>query len=414
MPGPHVKPQEPGLARRDCAPPNGREHYSVRGAFTLPNKFAERADVVPLRALRNWAWSKRKTWRRRRHSLAKRVKRRAHSLVKRAKAFARSMTNRQPRKKQMPLLLASFLTRNLPASRERGFRPEKSFIIHARLRTANRFRWDLETIWRETLAGFEWLARDVDRDSEVSFVPNPGNIGDALINVSCYRYLTARFRKITVSSWREAPANKHVFIAGGGNLVQDLYDDMAGFLGGLDRGQQLYLFPSTVSGYEALLGQLRGRTRMLSRERVSFAHVREHLGEVDTALGHDAAFALADRLRAAFRIAIHQVPPQKTARFYRKDTEGKIGEPGDGDLMARAGGAWTDPAEAEKAVLAIVPEILACSRVYTDRLHCAILSALLDRYVVLRPNSYFKNQEVFDHSLSRFANVRFHAEALDA
>jgi exopolysaccharide biosynthesis predicted pyruvyltransferase EpsI len=87
---------------------------------------------------------------------------------------------------------------------------------------------------------------------------------------------------------------------------------------------------------------------------------------------------------------------------------------GCGDLMARAGGAWTDPAEAEKAVLAIVPEILACSRVYTDRLHCAILSALLDRYVVLRPNSYFKNQEVFDHSLSRFVNVRFHAEALDA
>lgn len=310
----------------------------------------------------------------------------------------------------MPPLLASFLTRNLPASTERRFRPEKFFLTH--YRTANRFRWDLETIWLETLAGFEWLARDVDRDSEVSFVPNPGNIGDALINVSCYRYLTARFRKITVSSWREAPANKHVFIAGGGNLVEDLYDDMAGFLGGLDRGQQLYLFPSTVSGYEALLGQLRGRTRILSRERVSFAHVREHLGEAETALGHDAGFALADRLWAAF--AIHQVPPQKTARFYRKDAEGKIGEPGDGDLMAGGGNDWTDPAEAEKAVLAIAPEILACSRIYTDRLHCAILSALLGRYVVLRPNSYFKNQEVFDHSLSRFANVRFQAEALDA
>jgi exopolysaccharide biosynthesis predicted pyruvyltransferase EpsI len=272
----------------------------------------------------------------------------------------------------------------------------------------------LETIWRETLASFEWLARDVDRDREVSFVPNPGNIGDALINVSCYRYLTVRFRKITVSSWREAPANKHVFIAGGGNLVEGLYNNMARLLGGLDRGQQLYLFPSTVSGYEALLGQLRGRTRMLTRERVSFRHVREHLGEADTALGHDAAFALADRLQAAFRIAIHQVPPQKTARFYRKDKEGKIAEPGDGDLTARADSDWTDPAEAEKAVLAIVPEILACSRIYTDRLHCAILSALLGRYVVLRPNSYFKNQEVFDHSLSRFANVRFHAEGLDA
>jgi hypothetical protein len=267
----------------------------------------------------------------------------------------------------------------------------------------------LEAIWRETLAGFDWLARDLDRDSEIGFVPNPGNIGDALINISCYRYLTGRFRKVVVTSWRDEPAAAHVFVAGGGNLIEEFYGDMADFLAGVARTKRLYLFPSSIKGYDRLLAALSGRARILCREATSFDHVREHLGDADSALGHDAAFAMADRLRAAFRDRI-SVMPRRSARFYRLDVERKIAEPGDGDLMAQESGDWVDPAEAERAVLTVVPAILSCGRIYTDRLHCAILSAMLGRYVVLRPNSYFKNQAVFDHSLSRLANVRFHAE----
>ena len=38
-----------------------------------PSSSVERADTVPLRAIRDWVWRQRKLWRRRRRSLKKRV-----------------------------------------------------------------------------------------------------------------------------------------------------------------------------------------------------------------------------------------------------------------------------------------------------------------------------------------------------
>ena len=48
----------------------------------------------------------------------------------------------------------------------------------------------------------------------------------------------------------------------------------------------------------------------------------------------------------------------------------------------------------------------AC-KVYTDRLHVAILSAILGKETYLYPNSYYKNKGVYEFSLSGFPNVKF-------
>jgi len=47
------------------------------------------------------------------------------------------------------------------------------------------------------------------------------------------------------------------------------------------------------------------------------------------------------------------------------------------------------------------------SKVYTDRLHVAILSAILGKETYLYPNSYHKNKGVYEFSLSKFRNVKF-------
>jgi hypothetical protein len=47
------------------------------------------------------------------------------------------------------------------------------------------------------------------------------------------------------------------------------------------------------------------------------------------------------------------------------------------------------------------------SRIQTDRLHVAIAGALLGREVHLHPNSYYKNQAVYDYSLEQYENVTF-------
>jgi len=51
--------------------------------------------------------------------------------------------------------------------------------------------------------------------------------------------------------------------------------------------------------------------------------------------------------------------------------------------------------------------IANASKVYTDRLHVAILSAILGKETYLYPNCYHKNKGVYEFSLRRFPNVSF-------
>jgi exopolysaccharide biosynthesis predicted pyruvyltransferase EpsI len=258
----------------------------------------------------------------------------------------------------------------------------------------------------ETEEGFAWLCNDIDPSEPVTFVPNPGNIGDALINLSCHQYLARRFDRIRLCSVDEIPQTERVFVAGGGNLVAGLYASVAAFVERHCRDRRLHFFPSSVKGMDRWLDRLSGRLRIVCREPVSFAQVAAHVPAGEVLLGHDAAFRLAPRLRAAFAAGIAAHPPG-AARFFRTDGERAHALPTDRDLMAEAGGDWRDLAEAERVVAGAAITLLGFGRIYTDRLHCAILAALLERYVVLMPNSYFKNEAVFGHSLSRFANVRF-------
>ena len=46
-------------------------------------------------------------------------------------------------------------------------------------------------------------------------------------------------------------------------------------------------------------------------------------------------------------------------------------------------------------------------RVYTDRLHVAILATILGKETVLYSNSYYKNRGVYEYSLSNYPNVKF-------
>jgi len=52
-------------------------------------------------------------------------------------------------------------------------------------------------------------------------------------------------------------------------------------------------------------------------------------------------------------------------------------------------------------------------RVYTDRLHVAILSAILGKETYFYPNVYHKNKGVYEYSLCRYPNVRF-VDSVDA
>jgi len=46
-------------------------------------------------------------------------------------------------------------------------------------------------------------------------------------------------------------------------------------------------------------------------------------------------------------------------------------------------------------------------KVFTDRLHVAILATILGKDTILYPNSYYKNKGVYEYSLSKYSNLKF-------
>ena len=118
----------------------------------------------------------------------------------------------------------------------------------------------------EAVQAFEWLAAPVPKDAPVSFFPNPGNVGDAAINLACWRFLSAHFETVEICAPATMPSHPHVFIGGGGNLVDGYYADIATFLRQLSPQYQICLFPSTIVGFPNLLTRIAPTARIICRE----------------------------------------------------------------------------------------------------------------------------------------------------
>jgi exopolysaccharide biosynthesis predicted pyruvyltransferase EpsI len=264
----------------------------------------------------------------------------------------------------------------------------------------------LTTINAETIKAFDWLTAEIDQRAPVTFVPNPGNIGDAAINLACFNYLTERFDKVEVCAVTDTPRTECVCIGGGGNLIEPLYGDVGGLLDRLTPGHRFFVFPASIRGYSGLLQRIAPFARILCRESISLAHVAKQIGSQNVSLCHDAAFLLAPRLRNDFANRIGKTRNAR-CRSFRTDMESIHPELGGNDIMYGYKCAWTNMMVAHDFVWAVASYLLGFREVETDRLHCGILAAILGRQTTLRANSYYKNIAVFDHSLSRLPNTTF-------
>ena len=264
----------------------------------------------------------------------------------------------------------------------------------------------LAAIETEVVNAFDWLAAGIDRGVPVTFVPNPGNIGDAAINLACFEYLTERFDRVEICAIIDTPRTEYVFLGGGGNAVEPLYDGVSNFLDGLATHHRLFIFPATIRGYSESLRRVAPFTRILCRELNSFAYVVRQIGPQNVSLTHDAAFLLSSRLRKHFATRVETLTTAKCTSL-RCDIESTHPELGGNDIMCTYGGACTNMALAHEFVWATARYLLKFGAVETDRLHCAILASILGRRTMLRANSYYKNAAVFDHSLSRLPNTIF-------
>lgn len=198
-----------------------------------------------------------------------------------------------------------------------------------------------------------------------------------------------------------------VYIHGGGNF-NDLWGNGIRCLKAVARyldapivvGPQSFHFTETDP--TDLFASVDNEVRLLCRERYSLELMRGATGRLDhvrVATDHDASLYLDPE----------DLPVERTTEEYslialRRDEESAgvlLDEPIDAPVLVR------DVSIEEACYEAFVGTVARARKLYTDRLHGAIVATLLGTEVRLYENAYHKNRGVYELSLEPFSTVEF-------
>lgn len=257
--------------------------------------------------------------------------------------------------------------------------------------------------------------------AEVILWANPGNAGDALIRVATRQALVRAGVQILPPGCETR--GRTVVIIGGGNLVP-LYSEanraIARFVGA--GAERIVVLPHTIRGVPTSLTQLRSGDLVMCRDVPSHQAALNSATAADVLLDHDMAFhldaqeILGDRALARVaepalhaRVPADLIDPSDRAVVVltRTDVERGTHSPAghlDASYAFAFGGGEVASLMSTWALLTFVSR---CRAIVTDRLHVGIAAALLGVPCTLLPNSYDKNQSVYEQSLRYFPWVRF-------
>lgn len=241
-------------------------------------------------------------------------------------------------------------------------------------------------------------------DQHVIFVPNPGNAGDSVITWSTIQMLHAYNIKFEIHDFKDATfQDKIILYGGGGSLYRD-YHFAKKFIQKNFKQNKLIVLPQTVYGHVDLLNELDGSVVLFVRERTSYDYVKKYHNNVH--LVHDMAFNIRglDMYKHDNRSGI--------CNAFRLDQEQTNTEtPSDNYDITRelsTGFRGVNMLKVCNETNSVASYLSKFSEVNTNRLHVAIVAALIGINVNFYSNCYFKNKAVYDHSIKhKFKNVRW-------
>lgn len=173
-------------------------------------------------------------------------------------------------------------------------------------------------------------------------------------------------------------------------------------------GPQTYWFQETC--FAKLFNNTKAQIHLFSREKYSYKLLKSmNLPEnVHVYISKDTAFYLSKK---DFRL--HQ--DYYDLICFRKDVESKVFQDKKDFILLQKIGTKDLRKSKEKIFIgdiSLLPKfnnfldlIKSSKTVYTDRLHVAILAAILRKKTFLYPNFYYKNRGVYEYSLSEYENV---------
>ena len=277
-------------------------------------------------------------------------------------------------------------------------------------------------------------ARAESASGEIIYIPNKGNGGDSFITEGTYQFvedLGLPWRMQTLLD--PVPEGSHIILGGGGNLVAP-YPNYRDFLTqNMHRWASLVLLPHTIRAYPEILGALNDTCDIYCRESPSLDYCKEHLtGGARLHECHDMAFYwqpertkaevsgavlanLTNRtylIRAAKflvrdRLATRLIRDGKLLAL-REDVEsaGVLVPEHSVDVSQIFSTEGVTRKYAASATWAMSRLLDKADVVETDRLHAAVMSALLGKKVFMRDNSYGKNRSIWEYSMKDiFPNV---------
>jgi exopolysaccharide biosynthesis predicted pyruvyltransferase EpsI len=271
------------------------------------------------------------------------------------------------------------------------------------------------------------------RGTRFVFVPNPGNAGDSFIAHATYQFLDRLGLDYAVGEETETYPEQTIVYGSGGNLVTP-YVNLNNFLiRNAPVCTQLIILPHTIRAYERTLRSLGENCSIYCRDAVSHDFVARTARKARVALSHDMAFAadfgetarqmnampwpfLSNRRfarRNIKRIAItgaYKVRAPRVLDAFRLDcemTDRPIPTPNI-DVSAVFATGDMSRLDALETTYRMMRFVDGFRTVNTNRLHVAIMGAMLGKTVNFYDNSYGKNSAVFQHSFEgRFENVHW-------
>jgi exopolysaccharide biosynthesis predicted pyruvyltransferase EpsI len=250
------------------------------------------------------------------------------------------------------------------------------------------------------------------RGKNVCFVPNVGNAGNALIALGAFHAFRAAGLPMPpiVPASRKYEIEKYDLIVypGGGNLVLPYTDCLLVLREVVRLGKQAIVLPHSVNGYFDELVQMASHVRIFCREHSSLVRLRAYGFPIERlALSPDLAFSIP---QGFFRNEASR-HGKGSANCFRTDRESAFQAPPSNNVdisSSWCGDLWHGEQFTESVCRSLAEYLAQYETIETDRLHVAILGAILGRKVTMYPNNYFKNSAVYQYSiLPNFPNVVF-------
>ena len=250
----------------------------------------------------------------------------------------------------------------------------------------------------------EFLVKYIDTD--IIYIPNPGNAGDTLIAYGTNQIFNELKLKWSFGDINKIYTGKTLFYAGGGNLV-GIYKHAYNFLSKNKDANQIVILPHTIKDEDNLIKSFSKDIIVICREHTSYDYVKRlHPVKDNVFLSKDMAFYIdiPNQFKNINGVGI--------ANCIRRDKESTkkntiSSDNNDISLTLIKAGNTSNISVINDVSMSFFNYISKFEVINTDRLHVAIAASLLNKQVKLHVNNYYKVKSVFDFTIKNsFPNTK--------